>query len=280
MRGRVWGISGWLISAYVLVTLAVTLLTEILVLDYRATCYLLLVTIVPMCMLLGLLEARFTAMTRQLADAQAAERNRAAERDRAAVAARGAERVRIARELHDAISQHLFGVRMIAGGLHRASPDNEQVAAIERIAEEALRDMRALLLELRPATLGRDGLAPALREICASYRDRLGVIVDADVDDVTVPAPTGHALLRITQEACANAVRHGNARQLAVSLTRGDGHVELAVRDTGAGFDPSASHAGAGLSDIRDRAAELGSTVTIESAPGAGAAVTIRVPVP
>ncbi len=222
----------------------------------------------------GRLEANFTTMTRQLGSALAAERQRATGD------ARAAERARIAREIHDAISQHLFALRMIAAGMRRADPGNQQARAIERITEEALRDMQALLIELRPASLDGAGLAPALREVCAAYHDRLGVTVDASLDDVTVPAPVEHALLRITQEACANAVRHGNARRLAVSMTRQDGHVELAVRDAGTGFDPAAPHAGSGLAHIRDRVAELGGTVAIDSAPGRGAALTVRVPVP
>ena len=112
-----------------------------------------------------------------------------------------------------------------------------------------------------------------------AYRDRLGVAVDADLDDVAVPAPVEHALLRITQEACANAVRHGRARRLAVSMSRRGGHVELAVRDEGAGFDPEGPHSGTGLAHIRDRVAEVGGTVDIDSAPGRGAALTVRVPV-
>ncbi len=222
----------------------------------------------------GRLEANFTTMTRQLGSALAAERQRASGD------ARAAERARIAREIHDAISQHLFGLRMIGAGMRRADPGNQQARAIERISEEALRDMQALLIELRPASLVGAGLAPALREICAAYHDRLGVTVEASLDEVTAPAPVEHALLRITQEACTNAVRHGNARRLAVSMTRQDGHVELAVRDTGTGFDPAAPHPGSGLAHIRDRIAELGGTVDIDSAPGRGAALTVRVPVP
>jgi signal transduction histidine kinase len=222
----------------------------------------------------GRLEANFTTMTRQLGSALDAERQRATGD------ARAAERARIAREMHDAISQHLFALRMIAAGMRRADPGQQQARAIERISEEALRDMQALLVELRPPSLDGAGLAPALQEICAAYRDRLGVTVDASLDDVTVPAPVEHALLRITQEACANAVRHGHARKLTVSLARQDGHVELAVRDTGTGFDPAAPHAGSGLAHIRDRVAELGGTVDIDSAPGRGAALTVRVPVP
>ena len=222
----------------------------------------------------GQLEANFTTMTHQLGSALAAEQQRAADD------ARAAERARIAREVHDAISQHLFGLRMIAAGMRRADPGHRQARAIERISEEALRDMQALLTELRPASPDGAGLGPALQQLCAAYHDRLGVTVDASLDDVTVPAPVGHALLRITQEACANAVRHGNTRRLNVSVTRQDGHVELAVRDTGTGFDPAARHAGSGLTHIRDRVAELGGTLDIVSTPGRGAALTVRVPVP
>jgi NarL family two-component system sensor histidine kinase LiaS len=220
----------------------------------------------------GRLEANFTAMTRQLGSALAAERQRATSD------ARAAERARIAREMHDAISQHLFGLRMIAAGMRRADPANQQARAIERISEDALRDMQALLTELRPVGLHDAGLASALLDVCAAYQDRLGVTVDAKVDDVAVPPPVEHALLRITQEACANAVRHGGARHLAVSLAREDGRVELAIADTGTGFDPAAPHVGSRLSRIRDRVAELGGTVDIDSAPGRGAALTVRVP--
>ena len=222
----------------------------------------------------GRLEANFTVMTRQLGSALEAERQRATSD------ARTAERARIAREIHDAISQHLFALRMIAAGMRRADPGQPQARAIERISEEALRDMQALLIELRPASLDSAGLAPALQEICTTYQDRLGVTVDASLDDVIVPAPVEHALLRITQEACANAVRHGHARALTVSMTRQDGHVELAVRDSGTGFDPAAPHAGSGLAHIRDRVAELGGTMDIDTAPGRGTALTVRVPAP
>jgi NarL family two-component system sensor histidine kinase LiaS len=222
----------------------------------------------------GRLEESFTTMAQQLGSALAAER------ERATGDARLAERARIAREVHDAISQHLFALRMIAAGMRKADPADQQVQAIERISEDALRDMQALLIELRPASLDGAGLVVALRELCAVYHDRLGVTVDASLDDVRVPEPVEHALLRITQEACANAVRHGNARRLAVCMTREDGHVELAVSDTGTGFDPATPHAGSGLASIRERVAELGGTVDIDSAPGSGAAVTVRVPVP
>src|SRR5205085_3759366 len=118
---------------------------------------------------IGRLEANFTTMTRQLGSALAAERQRAADD------ARAAERARIAREVHDSISQHLFGLRMIAAGMRKADPGNRQAQAIESISEEALRDMQALLIALRPADPDGAGLTPALQQICAAYRHRLGL---------------------------------------------------------------------------------------------------------
>jgi signal transduction histidine kinase len=255
----------------------------------RSGAYALLFAIVPVGVLFGLLASRrlvrrvrrLEQATLAVADGDYTVTLPASGRDEVGrLEANFTTMTRIAREVHDAISQHLFALRMIAAGMRRADPGHQQARAIERISEEALRDMQTLLTELRPASLDGAGLAPALQEICAAYQDRLGVTVDASLDDVTVPAPVEHALLRITQEACANAVRHGNAGRLAVSLVRQDGHVELAVRDTGTGFDPAAAHAGSGLAHIRDRVAEVGGTVDIDSAPGRGAALTVRVPVP
>ena len=223
---------------------------------------------------IGRLEGNFTTMTRQLDSALTAERQRAIGD------ARADERTRIARELHDAIFQHLFSLRMIAGGLRRANPDQPQAQTIERITEEAIEDMQALLHELRPARLERAGLVPALEEVCHAYRSRLGVEVDAELQDIAVPPPVEHALLRITQEAFTNAIRHGNARQLAITTAPEDGHVELTVRDTGTGFDPSVPHPGSGLVHIRERIAELGGTVHIASTAGQGTTVTVRIPVP
>lgn len=220
----------------------------------------------------GRLEENIAVMARQLGSALAAER------DRATSEARAAERSRIAREIHDAISQHLFGLRMIASGMRRADPENEQAMAIERIAREAQRDMQALLLELRPAALDGAGLVPALQQVCATYRDRLGVTVEADLADIVLPEAVEEALLRVAQEACTNAIRHGNARCLTMSMKHEDGHVALAIHDDGAGFDPMAQHAGFGLQHIQDRITALGGTVNIDSQLGMGAVVTVLVP--
>jgi signal transduction histidine kinase len=223
---------------------------------------------------IGRLETNFNIMTQQLYSAVTAER------ERASADALATERNRLARELHDTISQHLFSLRMIAGGLRRADPSQHQAHAIERIAEEAIGDMQTLLYELRPPSLERAGLVAALEELCEAYRSRLGVEVVAELPDIAMPPEVEFALLRITQEAFTNAIRHGHAHRLVVSASRANGHVELCVRDNGRGFDPTAPHEGSGLRHIRDRVAELGGTVHIDSASERGCAVTARIPVP
>ena len=148
--------------------------------------------------------------------------------------------------------------------MRRADPGNQQARAIEHISEEALRDTQALLIELSPVSLNGTRLRPALREICAAYHDRLGVTVDASLDDVTVPAPVEHALLRITQEALANAVRHGHASQLAVSMTHRDGHFELTVPRRRQRLRCGRHASGPRATHVRDRAAELGGTLRVD----------------
>jgi signal transduction histidine kinase len=103
------------------------------------------------------------------------------------------ERARIARELHDSISQDLFSLRLLAGGLRKAlpagSPLQPQVETMEQTASGTMHEMQALLLELRPVALADAGLVPALEELCRAYRDRLGVTVDAELEAVELARP-------------------------------------------------------------------------------------------
>jgi signal transduction histidine kinase len=219
---------------------------------------------------LSQLEADMNRMAQRLADAMDGERELAATR------ARGTERARIARELHDAVSQELFSLRLLAGGLARAlpagSPLHAQADQLERTAATATREMQAMLLELRPAALAEGGLAGALGRLADAYRDRVGIPVRTALAQVEVPAQREHALLRIAQEALANAVRHGDPTELDLSLTPD----LLRVRDNGRGFDPTVPTTGMGLSLMRERAAEVGAALVLHSAPGQGATVEVR----
>jgi signal transduction histidine kinase len=208
--------------------------------------------------------------------------------------ARHEERTRIARELHDSISQELFSLSVLAGGLRRALPAEStvlpQVEIMERTAGDTMREMRSLLLALRPVALTADDLPGALAGVCRSYGERLGIPVSAELDPAgleagEVPPAVEHAILRVTQEAVGNAARHAAATRITVRLAADGGHAVLEVADDGRGFDVTARpHDGAqdggglGLHTMRDRVTELGGLLTVESTPGAGTRVRARFP--
>ncbi|WP_345469304.1 HAMP domain-containing sensor histidine kinase [Actinoallomurus oryzae] len=221
----------------------------------------------------GRLEDGFNRMAERLTAAVRAER----------AAARQAERTRIARELHDSVSQDLFSVNLLAGGLREAITDGElrsQAESLERTVGRTMREMRAMLLELRPIDLEDAGLALALDQLCRAYEARLGVRITTDVGLVQLRPEAEHAVLRLVQEALGNATRHGDAETIELSLTGDGGRVEVVVRDDGRGFDPARAgeRHGMGLGLMRDRVTELGGTFQVVSAPGQGTVVRARIP--
>jgi signal transduction histidine kinase len=220
------------------------------------------------------LERNFNRMAERLDAAMAAERQLAG----------AGERARIARELHDSISQDLFSLHMLAGGLRKAlpasSPLQPQVETMERTASQTMNEMQALLLELRPVALEDVGLMPALEELCRAYRARLGVVVDAALEPVDLAPAVEHAVLRVVQEALANAVKHAQPSRIALRLRRRDGQVEVLVSDDGSGFDPARAgeRHGMGLRLMRERVTELGGDFRLDSSPGEGTSVRILLP--
>ncbi|MFJ2579197.1 GAF domain-containing sensor histidine kinase [Kitasatospora aureofaciens] len=198
------------------------------------------------------------------------------------------ERARIAHDLHDAVSQKLFSLRLTAKAaatLVERDPARAraELAEVARLAAEAADELRAVVIELRPAALEEDGLSATL----ASQVQVLDRAHTADVafaaDSVrALPPAQEAALLRVAQEALHNALRHSGARRVTVTLlgTPARGAV-LRVRDDGRGFEPeSVRRAGRhlGLASMRDRAAAVGGTLTLESAPGRGTLVEMEVP--
>jgi signal transduction histidine kinase len=220
------------------------------------------------------LEANFNRMAERLSAALAAERQLAGAN------ARHEERSRIARELHDSISQDLFSLSMLAGGLRKALPANSavrsEVESMERTAGATMREMQALLLELRPVALDEAGLGGALEGLCSAYRERLGIEITTDLEHLILPATLEHTLLRVAQESLANAVKHADAKLIRLSLRVGDGHLTLEVADDGRGFDPAkrGGTVGLGLRAMRERVAEQGGQFSLQTGPGQG--TTIR----
>ncbi|GAA2409165.1 hypothetical protein GCM10010420_42010 [Streptomyces glaucosporus] len=197
------------------------------------------------------------------------------------------ERARIAHELHDAVSQKLFSLRLTAQAAAalvdrdpgRAKGELRQVAAL---AAEAADELRAVVVELRPAALDEDGLVAALRTQVQVLDRAHGASVTFDCDGVrALPAAQEEAMLRVAQEALHNALRHSGAERVAVTLARRGAATVLRVADDGSGFDPSAvRRAGRrlGLVSMRDRAGGVGGTLTVESEPGKGTVVEMEVP--
>ncbi len=227
---------------------------------------------------IGQLEGHFNQMAEQLAESIRA-RQELAEQN-----ARLAERARISRELHDAISQDLFSLRMLVGGIQRAlpaeSPLAPQITALQHMATTMIREMRALLLELRPTQLEHLGLAEALEDLAAAYRTRLGITVTTSLRPVPLSAQAEQALLRIAQEALSNAARHADASAITLDLTPQDQTAMLTITDNGQGFEPGTGEAqhGLGLRSMQERVQELGGSFVIESAPGQGTRVQVLLP--
>ncbi|MFJ4335942.1 MULTISPECIES: GAF domain-containing sensor histidine kinase [unclassified Streptomyces] len=197
------------------------------------------------------------------------------------------ERSRLAHELHDAVSQKLFSLRLTAQAATalvdrdpaRAKGELHQVATL---AAEAADELRAAVVELRPAALEEDGLVATLRtQIQVLDRAHAAHVTFAGHGVKALPAAQEEALLRVAQEALHNALRHSGAEHVAVTLHRRGTGTVLRITDDGGGFDPrTVRRAGRhlGLVSMRDRASGTGGRLTVRSAPGEGTTIEMEVP--
>lgn len=196
------------------------------------------------------------------------------------------ERQRLARELHDSVSQALYGIAL---GARTAQAQLERDPAklaepleyILSLAEAGLSEMRALIFELRPESLQNEGLVAALTKQSDALRARYKLDVIARFDpEPDIPLEAKEALYRIAQEAMHNVAKHAHATRLELSLRNTDGTLTLEIRDNGKGFDPSRDFPGhLGLKSMPERAAQIGGTFRLESQPDAGTVITVTVPV-
>jgi signal transduction histidine kinase len=195
------------------------------------------------------------------------------------------ERNRLALELHDAVSQKLFGLVLTAetaATLLERNPRaaREQVAKLQELARQALDELRSLIFELRPPDLERDGLCGALRKHVEVLRrlQPTEIALEADVELEPDPQRDGE-VFRIAQEALQNAVRHAHASRIVLQLERADGRLLLDVVDDGVGFAPDDADLRSrrlGLTSMEERAQRLGARLEIRSAKGAGTTVHLE----
>jgi signal transduction histidine kinase len=199
--------------------------------------------------------------------------------------AREEERRRLARELHDSVSQALYGISL---GAHAAQmalqrhPDqvSEPLNYVLSLAEVALAEMRALIFELRPESLETEGLVSALTKQTAALRARHQITIVTDqCDEPDLPLQVKQELYRIAQEAMHNTVKHAQASQIVLRLEETADGVLLEVCDNGIGFDTMGSFPGhLGLHSMRERVTNLGGNIEIESASGTGTRICVHLP--
>ncbi len=195
------------------------------------------------------------------------------------------ERQRLARELHDSVSQALYGISLGAHtareALESSDPD-QSVASLDyviRLAEAGLAEMRALIFELRPESLETEGLAAALLKQVAVLRTRYKLTVEADLsEEEALSLERKEGLYRIAQEALHNIVKHAHASTVRLRLASQQREIILEIEDDGRGFDSTKAFPGhLGLASMQERAEQLGGTFALVSAPGQGTQIRMRV---
>lgn len=196
------------------------------------------------------------------------------------------ERQRLARDLHDSVTQSIYSLTLLAeAGLRMVQAEELQQiqrnqARLSEIAQQALQEMRLLVYELRPLPVMEEGLVRSIQHRLEAVERRAGVearlMVEGEID---LPAPVEEELYRITQEALNNALKHARASAVVVSIRVQEGQLELEVTDDGQGFDPETvrDRGGLGLNTMRERVESLRGELAILSRPGEGTTVQVRV---
>jgi PAS domain S-box-containing protein len=201
------------------------------------------------------------------------------------------ERARLARELHDSVTQALFSMTLHARtthmhlereGIDPQSPLALSVRQLSDLTQGALAEMRALLFELRPGALREEGLVAALHKQAAALtaREELKVDVQAPAGRIALDETVEEQLYRLSQEALHNVVKHAQATHVQLCLSLQEDSVTLEVSDNGIGFDLAVRHPGhMGLTTMAERASSLRAELEVRSAPGAGTVVRVKVPI-
>jgi PAS domain S-box-containing protein len=195
------------------------------------------------------------------------------------------ERQRLARELHDSVSQALYGIALGAKTARQLLEQNPQLVAdpldyVLSLSEAGLAEMRALIFELRPESLETEGLVAALEKQAAALRARHEIEVEASLcDEPEASLEAKETVYRIAQEALHNTVKHARASSVKIAMRCTPEGLTLDISDDGVGFDPGGDFPGhLGLRSMRERAARLGGTLEVESAPAKGARIRARIP--
>jgi len=193
-----------------------------------------------------------------------------------------AERQRLARELHDSVSQQLFAASMLLSALTEQEENEhsqKQLAQVERVVQQAQLEMRALLLHLRPVALHNKSLAEGLEDLIVELQEKVYFNIEYQIEEITLGKVEEDHLFRIAQEALSNTLRHAKASEVELLFIARDGLAILRIQDNGLGFDKDGDKTSSyGLRNIAERAVEIGCTYKIVSVPNEGTIVEVKVP--
>lgn len=194
------------------------------------------------------------------------------------------ERNRLARELHDSVSQQLFAASMLMSAINEAKPmqddrETKQLKIVEEMIHQSQIEMRALLLHLRPAALKGKTLQEGIEELLVELSQKVTMQIKWKIEDFPLDKGIEDHLFRILQESVSNTLRHAKSKTLEVLLIQRDDFVILRVVDDGIGFNVEEAKAGSyGMQNMYERAVEVGGTLKIISLKNSGTRLEVKIP--
>lgn len=195
------------------------------------------------------------------------------------------ERNRLARELHDSVSQQLFAASMMMSAINETKPESDdreskQLKMVEEMIHQSQLEMRALLLHLRPVALKGKTLQEGMEELLVELQQKVTMNIQWKLEDFPLDKGIEDHLFRILQETVSNTLRHSKATKLEVLLINRDNFVILRVVDDGVGFETEETNAGSyGMQNMHERAMEIGGTLKVVSVKNKGTRLEVKVPI-
>lgn len=194
------------------------------------------------------------------------------------------ERNRLARDLHDAVSQQLFAASMMMSAINEANYDvtpelKHQISMVEKMIQQSQLEMRALLLHLRPVQLKGKHLQEGIKDLISELMSRLPIELEHQIEEFSIDKGVENQLFRILQEAASNTLRHAEASTLKITLIKRDGFIIMRIVDDGKGFDMTEVNTSSyGLDTMKERSEDLGGSFKVVSLPNKGTRIEVKIP--